>query len=223
VGVAAVDKKRVGRPTQLDTLRKSEAVLEVATDLFVERGFNGTTMEAVAHAADIGKQALYMRFPDKESLFTAVIERLKDDEVFKHLPPAADDLPVQEGFRNHLRAILADSAQPKSVLVCKLVMREGHRFPGLVSLIGEAALERFIGPLAAYLEQRRLKGEIRDIDTLATAGMCADLVFAEVTRAMFREVELSTEEVVQSADRIAELVFCGIGVGEDIVGRISVA
>ena len=209
--LAVVDRKRVGRPTQLDTLRKSEAVLEVATDLFVERGFNGTTMEAVAQAAAIGKQALYMRFPDKETLFAAVIERLKDDEVFQHLPPA-DDLPLEEGFRNHLRAIMADSAQPKSVLVCKLVMREGHRFPGLVSLIGDVSLERFIGPLAAYLDERRRQGEIRDIDTLATAGMCADLIFAEITRAMFRDVPLSAEEVVRAADGIAELVFRGIAV-----------
>ena len=210
--LAAIERKRVGRPTQLDTLRKSETVLEVATDLFVERGFNGTTMEAVAQAADIGKQALYMRYPDKESLFTAVIERLKDDEVFQHLPPP-DDLPVEEGFRKRLRAIMADSAQPKSVLVCKLVMREGHRFPGLVSLIGDVSLERFIGPLAAYLDERRRRGEIRDIDPLATAGMCADLIFAEITRAMFREEALSAEDGTRAADRIAEMVFRGIGAG----------
>jgi TetR/AcrR family transcriptional regulator of autoinduction and epiphytic fitness len=182
--------------------------------LFVERGFNGATMEAVAQAAEIGKQALYLRFPEKESLFAAVIERLKDDEVFQRLPPADDDLPAAEGLRLRLRAILADCAQPKSVLVCKLVMREGHRFPDLVSLISQAALERFIAPLAAWLEERRAKGEIRDIDPLATAAMCADLIFAEITRAMFREASLSADEVARAADRIAGMAFGGIGVVE---------
>ena len=215
MGLAAVDRKRVGRPTQLDTIRKSETVLEVATDLFVERGFNGTTMEAVAQAANLGKQALYMRFPDKESLFTAVIERLKDDEVFQHLQPQ-DDLPAAEGLRLRLRAILADCAQPKSVLVCKLVMREGHRFPGLLSLLTGATMERFIGPLASYLEHRKAKGEIRDIDALASAAMCADLIFAEITRAMFREVQLSPHDIVRAADRIADLVFRGIAVRSDL-------
>ncbi len=212
MSLAAIDRKRVGRPTQLDTLRKSEIVLEVATDLFVERGFNGTTMEAVAQAADLGKQALYLRFPDKESLFAAVIERLKDGAVFQHLP-REDDLPVEDGLRLRLRAILADCAGPKSLLVCKLVMREGHRFPGLVALISEAALERFIGPLAAWLQERRHRGEIGAIDTLATAAMCADLVFAEITRAMFREVSLSGAEVERTADRIAALVFRGVAAG----------
>ncbi len=210
MGVLAIDRRRVGRPTQTDTLRKSEIVLEVATALFVERGFNGATMEAVALAAGIGKQALYLRFPDKEGLFTAVIERLKDDEVFQHLPPQ-DDLPAFEGLRLRLGAILADCAQPKSVLVCKLVMREGHRFPGLVALISQAASERFISPLAAWLAERRAKGEVRDIDPLAAAAMCADLIFAEITRAMFREVSLSADDVARAADRIAALVFGGIG------------
>jgi AcrR family transcriptional regulator len=214
MAVTATDRKRVGRPTQSDTRRMSEVVLEVATALFVERGFNGATMEAVALAAGIGKQALYLRFPDKEGLFTAVIERLKDDEVFQRLPPADDDLPAAEGLRLRLRAILADCAQPKSVLVCKLVMREGHRFPDLVSLISQAALERFIAPLAAWLEERRAKGEIRDIDPLATAAMCADLIFAEITRAMFREASLSADEVARAADRIAGMAFGGIGVVE---------
>src|SRR5579859_4149733 len=99
-----VARRRAGRPTQRDAIAKSETVLEVATDLFVTRGFNGTTMEAVAQSADIGKQALYQRYPDKESLFAAVIERLKDDEVFQHLPPAGD-LRAEEGLRTHIRAI----------------------------------------------------------------------------------------------------------------------
>jgi AcrR family transcriptional regulator len=209
VAVVEVARRRAGRPTQRDAIAKSETVLEVATDMFVTRGFNGTTMEAVAHAADIGKQALYQRYPDKESLFAAVIERLKDDEVFQHLPPAGD-LPAEEGLRTHTRAIFADCAQPKSLLVCKLVMREGHRFPALVALVAEASRERFIEPLAEYLESRIAAGDICAIDPLAAATMCTDLIFAEITRAMFRDVPLSPQEVRRSADRIADFVFRGM-------------
>jgi AcrR family transcriptional regulator len=201
--------RRAGRPTQRDAIAKSETVLEVATDLFVERGFNGTTMEAVAHAADIGKQALYQRYPDKESLFAAVIERLKDGEVFQHLP-REDGLPVEQGFCLRIRAILTDCARPKSILVCKLVMREGHRFPKLVALIGEASMERFIGPLADYLDHQRRLGKISVTNTLGTASMCADLIFAEITRAMFRDSQLSEEEIGRAADRIADLTFWGM-------------
>jgi AcrR family transcriptional regulator len=202
-------RRRAGRPTQRDAIAKSETVLEVATDLFVTRGYNGTTMEAVAQAADIGKQALYQRYPDKDNLFAAVIERLKDDEVFQHLPPAGD-LPAEEGLRTHIRTIFSDCAQPKSLLVCKLVMREGHRFPALVALIAEASRERFIEPLADYLKSRIAAGDMRTADPLAAAMMCTDLIFAEITRTMFRDALLSPEEVRAAADRVADLVFQGL-------------
>jgi AcrR family transcriptional regulator len=204
-----VATKRVGRPTQVDTLRKSEAVLDFATDLFVARGFNGTTMEAVALAADIGKQALYQRYPDKESLFTAVIERLRDDAVFEH-PRPDPGLPAAEGLRLWVAAILTDCARPKSLVICKLTMREGHRFPLLPPLLIAATVERFIAPLASYLDHLRRKGEIRQIDTFAAASMCADLIFAEITRAMFAEAEPSTRDIARAADRIADLVFKGM-------------
>ncbi len=206
---AIAERRRAGRPTQHDARRKSEAVLEVATRLFVDRGYNGTTMEAVALEADIGKQALYQRYPDKDTLFTAVIERLKDDAYFQPLPED-DGRPLREGLCLMIRAIIMESARPRSMLVCKLVMREGHRFPSLVSLISDVSLERFIRPLAAFLANRKARGETRDIDPFAVAAMCADLSFAEITRAMFTETELTPAVAARHAKRIAELAYAGV-------------
>src|ERR1022692_3238215 len=78
---------RIGRPTRQDARRKSERLMRVATDHFVERGFNGATIDAIAQAADMGKQAVYTRFTDKERLFDAVIQRLKEKAIFQQLPP----------------------------------------------------------------------------------------------------------------------------------------
>src|ERR1700731_2751475 len=75
---ASAAARRIGRPTQHDTKQKSETLIGVATDFFVEHGFSGSTIEAIAQAANMGKQAVYTRFTDKESLFNAVIQRLKE-------------------------------------------------------------------------------------------------------------------------------------------------
>lgn len=52
------------------------AILEAATGLFGERGFAGTTMDAVAAAAGLAKGAVYHHFPGKEALFEAVFDRV---------------------------------------------------------------------------------------------------------------------------------------------------
>lgn len=63
---------RRGRPVDLS---KRDHILDCATGLFMARGFHATSMEDIARAARMSKLTLYRRFPDKDSLFQAVIER----------------------------------------------------------------------------------------------------------------------------------------------------
>ena len=142
--------RRTGRPTLRDASLKSERLMSVATDYFVEHGFNGTTIDAIAQAADMGKQAVYTRFTDKERLFNAVIQRLREKAVFQKMP-SDDGSPVAEGLPRRIRAIFDDAARPYSMTVSKLALREGRRFPELVPLLLEGTAARFTRPLAAYL------------------------------------------------------------------------
>src|SRR3569833_2628592 len=116
-------------------------LIGVATDFFVEHGFSGATIEAIAQAANMGKQAVYTRYSDKEALFSAVIEKLKDKPVFTEMP-SDDGSPVAEGLPRRIRAIFLDATTPQSVTVIKLSMREGHRFPGRAPRRGGGAAGR---------------------------------------------------------------------------------
>ena len=49
-------------------------LIEVATGLFAERGYEGTSIEAVLEAADVSRGSLYHHFAGKERLFEAVVE-----------------------------------------------------------------------------------------------------------------------------------------------------
>jgi AcrR family transcriptional regulator len=49
-------------------------LIEVATSLFAEHGYEGTSIEAVLTAAGVSRGALYHHFAGKEALFTAVLE-----------------------------------------------------------------------------------------------------------------------------------------------------
>ncbi|MEV2253523.1 TetR/AcrR family transcriptional regulator [Streptomyces sp. NPDC050147] len=61
---------------QLSTAEeRRETVLRTAIGAFAERGYFGTTTTAVAKAAGISQAYVYRLFPNKESLFVAVVER----------------------------------------------------------------------------------------------------------------------------------------------------
>ena len=51
-------------------------VIEVATRLFAEQGYDGTSIEAVQAAARVSRGSLYHHFPGKEALFWAVLEEV---------------------------------------------------------------------------------------------------------------------------------------------------
>jgi AcrR family transcriptional regulator len=206
---AAKEVRRVGRPTQHNALKKSETLLDVATSLFAERGFNGTTMQEIAEAAQLGRQAVYGRFPDKESLFVAVITRLRDENVFEPAPPT-DELPIGEGLRSRLRAIMSNCAEEKPTLIHKLVIRDGNLFPDLFALLGQSTLDSYTRPLAAYLRRAGETGLVRDIDPMDVATMCMDLIFAEHARAAYRGSKLTARHISRHADQIAALVLKGI-------------
>ena len=69
-------KRKLGRPTLSD-----EELLDVALDLFLENGFDGTSLEAIANAASMAKRTIYARYDDKESLFRATLSRAIDEWI----------------------------------------------------------------------------------------------------------------------------------------------
>ena len=61
---------RRGRPVN-EAL--AQTILNAASELFVELGFQATTLDKVAQRAKISKLSIYRRFENKEALFSAAI------------------------------------------------------------------------------------------------------------------------------------------------------
>src|SRR4030081_3886138 len=63
------------RAAHLGPGRRRPLVLDAAFELFLEHGYDGTSMEAVARAAGVSKPVVYDCFASKEELFTALLRR----------------------------------------------------------------------------------------------------------------------------------------------------
>jgi AcrR family transcriptional regulator len=60
---------------------KHQRVVEHATDVFCRYGFARTTMGDIAEASEISRPSLYLLFPDKEAIFTAVVEEMDREKL----------------------------------------------------------------------------------------------------------------------------------------------
>ena len=71
--------RRGGRPSRAAAALLGEHILDVASELFLDQGYGATSIEAVAQYARISKRTFYHRFPDKASLFGAVVRRIIEE------------------------------------------------------------------------------------------------------------------------------------------------
>jgi AcrR family transcriptional regulator len=69
MSTAASDDRRLGRPRDA---RVDVAIMDATRALLAERGFAGTTVEAIAHRAGVGKATIYRRWSSREELLLAV-------------------------------------------------------------------------------------------------------------------------------------------------------
>lgn len=120
---------RRGRPTQAEATQLRAMLREAAVATFLEYGYDGATMEAIARAAGITKRTLYARYPDKRAVFLDVIPWALSRQT-EH-PPSPE--PDGDDLRGALTAIgrgaLARALDPDTVRLHRIVMNESSRFP----------------------------------------------------------------------------------------------
>jgi AcrR family transcriptional regulator len=145
-------RKRTRRAEKTQATR--QRIIGAARELFLERGYTGTTIEAIADAADVAVETVYARFASKTNLLMAV----KDAAVTEDgQAPLDDEHPV-------LAALAAEPDQHRQLEIA--VAHSCHmlaRVSAVYSLLREAAGAD--ETLRAYLadETRRRRQFQRDM------------------------------------------------------------
>ena len=60
---------------------KRRAILAAAKDLFIQKGYGASSMEAIAAAAGVSKLTVYSHFTDKETLFAAAVTSKCEEQL----------------------------------------------------------------------------------------------------------------------------------------------
>ena len=121
---------RLGRPRADQAGLVNERILAAATTLFMEQGFGRTTMDQVSALSQAGKSTLYGRYPAKEDLFSAVVQR-SIALVFNDLHMG----PLTDSPARRLRHVGCELARnlllPRCVKLMRIIAAEAENFPAL--------------------------------------------------------------------------------------------
>lgn len=131
---------RKGRPSLDDAERLVDDIMDQAIRLFMEQGYEVTTVEAIAAAAGISKRTYYTRFAGKPEVFEAVILRYVERNVTEIPHMDVPALPLADRLYRMGEHLLEWVLQPDVLGIYRMTIAEVRRFPELAKMVAEYAV-----------------------------------------------------------------------------------
>ncbi|WP_208446915.1 TetR/AcrR family transcriptional regulator [Burkholderia gladioli] len=132
---------------------KRNQILDAATRVFLQHGFEGTSMDRVAAESGAARRTLYNQFDGKEALFEAMTARIwASFPVFDITRDEESLRDPKVGLTRLGRAVSDFWIPAEAVAFLRMVIAEGPRFPGLTKTFFEKGKAPAMDAVATYLD-----------------------------------------------------------------------
>jgi len=157
---------------------KRRAILQACFELFAERGFRSTDVEAVAERAGVGKGTVYRYFGNKEELFLATADSSMK-ELESHILESLVDVTDPVAVIRAAGLAYADFFEAHPGLV-EILILERAEFRDSIPSTHLVYREKNRGILDELLEQGIASGAFRDIDAHQATNAFANMLYGTV-------------------------------------------
>lgn len=197
---AETGRPKAGRPTREQAKVRHIALLEAALTHFLDRGFEQSTIEAIAASVGMTKRTVYALYPDKVSLFRAAV----DLAIERHsLTPEAIQATDKGDIHDTLRSIallrVRQVMTPNGLKLQRIINTESYRFPDIFTHSYQVTLTPTITFLASILERETRTGLLSVADPTKAALLFISMVVSGPVRVI---VSGNTISDVELEDRI---------------------
>ena len=143
-----------------DPARRSErarrAILEAALALCRERGYDGTTIEAIAADAGVGKQTIYRWWPSKGAV---IMDALNEAGVTSAAFGDTDD--VRADLRKQMTSVVRLMNDAQFAPIYRGVIAATQSDPDLAQVLRERLIAPRVAACAARLRRAQQDGQLR--------------------------------------------------------------
>jgi TetR/AcrR family transcriptional regulator, mexJK operon transcriptional repressor len=144
-----------GRPTREQAEQRNRELLDKALDLFLENGFERTTIEAITAAVGMAKRIVYARYGDKMTLFKAALERAIEDWIVPvDQLREAETGDLEETLHEIGRILVANVLTPEGLRLLRITNAESIRHPEIGQYTVRAGTEDTLAFLTDLFRRR---------------------------------------------------------------------
>ncbi|MDX3659929.1 TetR/AcrR family transcriptional regulator [Streptomyces sp. ID05-26A] len=158
--------------------QKRTAIVDAATGLFLESGYDKTSLARIADAAGVSKATLFKQFPTKAELFDAIVTDYWRTDEGALTPKPGDPRKGLTALGNRYVALLT---RPGMVALFRIVIAEAPRFPELGQTQFKLGKQPFFDAVRDYLAAEHEAGTLSVEDPILTAtqflGMISNFAF----------------------------------------------
>jgi AcrR family transcriptional regulator len=212
----AAPKRKVhrspGRPTRDQAELRNRELLDKALDLFLEHGFERTTIEAITAAVGMAKRTVYARYGDKLTLFKAALHRaIAEWMVPVEQLRAAENADLEDTLQEVGRILVANILTPAGLRLMRITNAESIRMPEIAEYTVREGTEATVAFLAD-LFRRRLTDPRPDAEEARDAANAfLNLVVGGPANTMAWGAKLDAAEIARTTRYSVHLFLNGLG------------
>lgn len=193
-----------GRPRDAE---KASAIIAAAGDLFMEQGFDGTSMDGVARRAGVSKQTVYSHFTSKEQLFAESVHATIADYFPEKLLSGLETHTVRDDLLTVCRHLMRLLMSDRALAMFRLLVASGARGSDLGQIFWDAGPAHLQAHLMILLKSWADAGHL----DMADAELASEQLLALMREPLFfkmaigvkaplteHEIEARSNQVVDS-------------------------
>ncbi|TCC32265.1 TetR/AcrR family transcriptional regulator [Kribbella sindirgiensis] len=184
---------------------KRGLIVAAATALFLELGYDRTSLARIAESSGVSRATLFKQFPTKAALFDAIVTESWSTAAEEDPPPAGN---VVDGLSVIGRRYAELLSRPQMTDLFRIVIAELPRFPELAHAQFSQGKMPYFESVRSYLVAEHDAGTVRveDVDLAATQflGMISNYVFWPAL--LVPGWKVSAERVAQVVDEAVRTI-----------------
>lgn len=190
---------------------RREQILEVATGLFAQQGFQGTTTKHIAEHSGVTEALVFRHFPSKEELYWSVIERKINmagpaERMRERLQVAGSDAEILAGVAEEILERRAKDQTLSRLLLYSAL--ENHR---LSHRFFKTYVAELYEVLSDFIRKRIAEGRFRRIDpVLAARGFLGMVIYHSWVQELFGGKHFQDFSVKEVSHTLVEVWLQGM-------------
>jgi len=162
------------------TRLKAKDIRDAARDLFIAKGFEAASMDAVAKAAGVSKATVYAHFKSKNDLFAAIVAQVSEQLTAEIRAVIDAKLPLRQALTRIGLKFLEVLTDPHRVRMFRMMVAEVDRFPELGRVFYEAGPLVMQDCLAGFLQGAASAGSLAIADPGLATRQFLSLIKADL-------------------------------------------